>query len=159
MAALDGLDAPERTNKQFLELTTGVLKGFADRPDIGIGLFTVKVLRLLGLLGGETQCAICGRANTAGTVAAPPDMTAFICRECYNRAYGDKEVSVIFIRGRHLEAIRRIAQMHVEDRLDIRIGSETMAVIFSLAESRLPEMLPGATAALMRLVAGAVLAG
>ncbi len=154
MGALEGLDAPEQTNRQFLDLTASVLRRFTDKPLDGLAVFTVKTLHLLGLLGGETQCAVCGNENTTGTVAAPLDMSAFICRQCYNRIYGKKEVSVIFIQAKHLEIVRKISQAQVEDCPDIRLDSEAMAVLFSLAEFRLPEMLPGAALAMMRLVAG-----
>jgi len=153
LAALEGLDAPERTNRQFLELVTEVFNCFAQSPIVGLAVFTVKALALLGLLGGEEQCSVCGCDISTGTAAAPLDFSAFICRECYNRLYGDKEVSAIFLQAKDIAAITSVALAKVEECSEMSLGDEAKALIFSLAEARLPDMLPGAAIALMRLLA------
>lgn len=153
LASLEGLDAPEKTNRQFLELATGVLKCFAAHPMDGLAVFIVKALRLLGLLGGEAQCQVCGCEISSGTAAAPLDLSAFICRECYNRLYGGREVSAIFIHAKDIRALCGIADTKLDECVDLSLGDETKALIFSLAEARLPDMLPKATIAMMRLLA------
>ena len=154
LAALEGLDAPEKTNRQFLELATGILKCFSARPMDGLAVFLVKALSLLGLLGGEAQCSVCGCDIASVTAAAPLDLSAFICTECYNRLYEGKEVSAIFIHTKDIRAIGGIAEARIEDCLSVDIGDEAKTLIFSLAEARLPDMLPKATIAMMRLLAG-----
>lgn len=153
LAAMEGLDAPEKTNRQFLDLSTGILKCFPARPMDGLAAFIIKGLNLLGLLGGEEQCSVCGSEISAGTAAAPLDLSAFICRECYNRLYGSREVSAIFIHAKDIRAIGDISNAKLEECADISIGDETKALVFSLAEARLPDMLPKATIAMMRLLA------
>jgi DNA repair protein RecO len=154
LAALEGLDAPEKTNREFLELATGTLNCFAERPMEGLAVFIVKALAILGLLGGEEQCSVCGCEMSSGTAAAPLDFSAFICRECYNRLYGGKEVSAIFVHVNDICKVSRIASAKLDECAAISTGDETKALIFSLAEARLLDMLPGATIALMRLLAG-----
>jgi recombinational DNA repair protein (RecF pathway) len=153
LATLEGLDAPVAINQEALGLVLQVLKLFAARPMNGLVVFTVRMLDILGLLGGETTCTICGKEIAQGMAAASPDLQTFICRNCYNRIYGNKEVSIIFVDARHLQLLKRIAYGEMEKCLDTEIDSEGLALILDLAEKRLRDALPLVAAALVPLAA------
>jgi DNA repair protein RecO len=153
LSALESLDAPISTNDQFLNLALGILRNMSKSPLDGLAIFLVQALDILGLLGGESQCILCGKEITQGMAAAPTDLQAFICRECYNRSYGNKEVTAVFIEAEHIALLKHIAELRLDDPKRLALDADSFAFIFSLAEARLSDMLPSTVSALLPLAA------
>lgn len=152
LAALEEMDAPEDTNAGFFSLVTGILRSFASAPVEGLAVFLVKSLGLLGLLEGNVACSACHKEILAGTTATPPDFSTFICKDCFNRLYGNKEVSAVFINASALSAVNELAGCGLGARMTSKLNSDVLTLIYSLAMARFPEMLPAASAALSKLI-------
>ncbi len=154
LATLGGLDAPEDTNRRFFKLSTEFLcSSPSDDPLPRLALFLVHVLDLLGLLGGETKCSLCGTSFPQDKIAAAPDLKAFICNECFNKLYGKAEVSVVFVNREHLEALKPMAGTPLSGLSALEISDDALSFIFSLACARLDDILPSAVSALLPLTA------
>ena len=157
LASLEGLDAPAETTRRFFPLAGAFLRRCPDGSELAaLALYLLHTLRLLGLLGGETSCTLCGRPLTARRVPASADLQTFICKECFNRLYSRAEVSVAFVERKHLELASRLAIASPEEAEACALGSDELMFIFSLAAARLAELLPSAVAALLPLTAFAV---
>jgi DNA repair protein RecO len=154
LAALAGLDAPEDTNRRFFVLSKGFLRTDpADNPLPRLALFLVKALGYLGLLGGETECSLCGVSFSKGKIAAAPDLKTFICNDCYNELYGKAEVSVVFVDREHLELLKGMADIPLSDFRGSQISDDALSFVFSLACARLEDILPNAVSALLPITA------
>ncbi len=156
LAVLEGLDAPEETNRLFFQLSTDLLRSNPSvHPLSALAVFLVHALGILGLLGGETNCSLCGTAFTADIIAAAPDLRTFICARCFNRLYGKAEVSVILVNREHLELLHRMAITPLSESGRLELDTDALSFIFSLACARLDNILPGAVSALLPLTAAA----
>lgn len=157
LAVLEGLDAPEDTNQLLFRLSTDLL---SDNPSAhplpALAVFLVQTLSILGLLGGEANCSICGVAFSTRTVAAAPDLKTFICPECFNRMYGKAEVSVILVERKHLELLGRMAITPISESGTLEMDGDALSFVFSMACARLDGILPAAVSALLPLTASCV---
>jgi len=159
LAVLEGLDAPEETNRLFFQLAMDLLlSNPSAHPLSALAVFLVQALGILGLLGGEANCSLCGTAFTADRVAAAPDLRTFICAECFNRLYGKAEVSVILVNREHLELLSLMALTPLADSGRLEMDGDALSFVFSLACARLDNTLPAAVSALLPLTAAPCLA-
>jgi len=156
LAILEGLDAPEETNRLFFQLSADLLRGdSSENPLSALAVFLVRTLSILGLLGGETSCSICGTSFTSNRIAAAPDLKTFICAECFNRLYGRSEVSVILVMREHLDLLNHLAMTPLSESHKLKMDGDALSFVFSLACARLDNVLPTAVSALLPLTAAA----
>lgn len=154
LAVLEGLDAPEETNRLFFQLSADLLRNNPSvHPLSALAAFLVQALGILGLLGGETSCSICGTTFASRRVVAAPDLRTFICTGCFNRLYGKAEVSVILVNRDYLELLHRMALTPLCDSGRLEMDGDALSFVFSLACARLDNIFPAAVSALLPLTA------
>ncbi len=154
LATLEGLDAPETVNQRFFHLAKWILGADPQGRELTmLAVFLVRALSALGLLGGETRCTLCSGTLTTAEVVAAPDLRTFICKSCFNRLYGHAEVSIIFVKRKHLRLVEQLAGTSVADCDALSLSEDDLSFILSLAASRLADILPSTTAAVLPLTA------
>jgi len=154
LAVLSEIVGPPETSYEFFRMAVNLLRSDPRTyPQRALAVFLLRTMQILGVVSSTERCSICGKVLGSGSVLAPRNLSSFFCVRCFNKTYGEKEVSAVKFPASDLNYLLSVLKIPILNYHRATLTLKQLCLLIELFKARVSDMLPR-TVALLNEVQG-----